>query len=71
MREGDSGRQDPGKNWTLTVGAGGHQAALGGNWGSLWGGGSPLMRELTSEGGGLQAAVTPLSHVVNVRKQGP
>ena len=29
------------------------------------------MRELTSEGGGFQAAVMPLSHVVNVRKQGP
>ena len=42
MREGDSGRQDPGRNWTLTVGAGGHQAVLGGNWGSLWGGRLPF-----------------------------
>ena len=71
MREGDSERKDPGRNWTLTVGGGGHQAALGGTWGGLRGRRCPLMGELTSEGGGLQAAVTPLSHVVNVRKQGP
>ena len=51
MREGASGRQDPGRNRILTVGAWGPQAVLGGDWGGVRGRRCPSMRELTSEVG--------------------